>query len=159
MDLRKIRRKRAFWWTAFGLWLVLAVYLSSQNGSGSSDVSGWLATKLWRVSNALTKVLLDRGISYATFHFCVRKLAHFTVHLVLAFVTMRASAWSFPRREEATHFTVVLALFMAIFDELIQLVAPGRSSVALDGVINLGGAVVGLLVSSRLGPNKPTKTS
>jgi len=152
MNTRKIRQKRIFWWAVFGLWLVLTVYLSSQNGSGSSDVSSWLAAKLWRASNAFTRTMLDRGISYSTFHFYIRKLAHFTVHLVLAFVTVRAAAWSFATKKDALRFAFALTVFLALFDEAIQLAAPGRTSAVLDGAINLSGVLVGLFISSRFGP-------
>ncbi|MBQ3293862.1 VanZ family protein [Candidatus Saccharibacteria bacterium] len=154
MSRRKIRFWRAFWWSLFAIWLVLTVYLSSQNGSGSSDVSSWLADKLWRASNVVTKALLDRGMSFATFHLLVRKLAHFTVHLFLAFFAVRASAWSFSQRREGLRFAWILSICLAVFDEAIQLLAPGRVSALLDGGINLAGVTLGALISSLLGPRQ-----
>lgn len=159
MDGQKIRFRRAFWWTAFGLWLILTVYLSSQNGSGSSDISGWFATKIWRASNVLTRVLLDRGISYVKFHFYIRKLAHFTVHLILAFTATHAAVWSFSSRKTALRFAIALTVFLALFDEVIQVAAPGRASAMFDGVINIFGVMVGLLISSRAGPESLSEFS
>ncbi len=147
MNLRRIRFKRAFWWCFFAIWLILTVFLSSQAADGSSALSREVSVKLWRV---LIKIFGDFKLS--TFHFYVRKFAHAFVHLVLAFAAIRASLWSFSERKAGLWFAVLFSVFIALFDEAIQLISPGRSSALLDGAINLLGVLIGSLISSRFGP-------
>ena len=153
MSQSKTRVWRAFWWSLFAVWLVLTVYLSSQNGPGSASVSGWLSIWLWKVVNNATGALFERTMAFATFHLLVRKFSHFFVHLVLAFLVTRASAWSFSWRKEGIRFAWIFAISLALFDEAVQMLAPGRVSAVFDAGLNLSGAAIGAFISSRFGPS------
>jgi len=148
MNTRKKRLKRAFWWSFFAVWLVLTVFLSSQSGYGSSSLSRIISVKLW---HGFIKVF--GNFSLATFHFYFRKFAHAFVHFVLAFVTVRASLWSFPERASALRFALIFSTCIALFDEAIQLVSPGRSSAFFDAGLNLSGVIVGTFLSACIRTN------
>ena len=152
MSSRTILFKKVFWCTLFVLWASLIIFFTTQNGSDSSEVSGFVAEKIWRVSNRLLNSVFGRDISFITFHFIVRKIAHFLIHFVFAFIAVRASAWNFPDRKFALIFAWGISLVVAVLDEAAQLSVPGRYGIAADAGINLAGTVLGALLSSFIGP-------
>ena len=148
MISRAILFKKVFWCTLFVLWASLIIFFTTQNGSDSSEVSGFVAEKIWRVLNRL----LGHDISFITFHFIVRKIAHFSIHFVFAFIAIRASVWNFPDRKFALIFAWGISLVVAVLDEAAQLSVPGRYGIFADAGINLAGTVLGALLSSFIGP-------
>ncbi|MBR3319886.1 VanZ family protein [Candidatus Saccharibacteria bacterium] len=145
--MQRISRKKhaIIWWLVSIVWLSLTVYLSSQIGSESANLSRTIAEFSW---NLLSKFLSKLG--FARYHFYVRKLAHFFVHAVLAFTVYRASNYSFKRKGAVVAFTLILVTSVAVFDEIIQLQAPGRVSTSMDAGINLLGVCIGTCLSSIL---------
>jgi VanZ family protein len=154
--MSKQKSMRWFWWSLFAAWALLTFFLSAQSGDGSSSLSHNLAIWLWR---AMRVVFGDSvtHIKFIAFHRVFRKVTHFVVHMVLAFLLVRASCWTFSSRKTALWFSWVLAIFIAIIDEAIQIVAPGRVSMLYDAGLNLSGTVLGAFISSLIGPKNLNK--
>ena len=151
MVMRKRYTKRILWWSLFAGWLVLTVYLSTQNGTESAYLSQDIALKVWRSLRAIIGEGLF-NMKFIVFHRIFRKVTHFMIHFVLAFLLVRASCWTFPSKKTALGFAWIFAIAVAILNEAVQLVSPGRVSAMFDAGLNLGGAVLGALISSFLGP-------
>ena len=134
------------WWGLFIVWLVLTVSLSGQDGSGSYAPSNTVSSKPWQFFHKLFPNLEE-----SEFRFYVRKLAHFGIHFVLAFFCFRASRYTFKTRPAAFFVAVTLTITIAVFDELIQMEAPGRVSIPADAIINAVGAIIGTIVSLLFG--------
>ena len=136
-----IVKKQAFRWTLVILWLILTVYLSQQTGTESSATSSWLAHKLFRIIE-----LLGINVSYSAFHAVLRKIAHFGIHFILAWLGYRALLISCDKRRNTILITVTLFGAIALFDEAIQSIAPGRAMMLFDAMINLSGVVLGTII-------------
>ena len=134
-------KKQTFRWILVILWLTLTVYLSQQSGIESSATSGWLAHRLFRIFE-----FLGINISYQVFHAIFRKIAHFGIHFILAWLGYRALLISCNKRRNAITVTLVLFGAIAIFDEAVQGIAPGRAMMLFDALINLSGVLLGTIV-------------
>ena len=147
----KQKSMRWFWWSLFAMWALLTFFLSSQNGDGSASLSQDLALWIWRGMRVVFGDSVTH-IKFLVFHQVFRKVTHFAVHMVLAFFLVRASCWTFSSRKTALWLSWVLAISIAVIDEVVQLVAPGRVSMLYDAGLNLGGTVLGAFISSLFGP-------
>ncbi len=72
----------------------------------------------------------------------LRKIGHLAVYALLAFVTV--SALRALRVPHVVTFTVLLGTLYAVTDEFHQSLVPGRSSLATDVLIDIGGLLIGL---------------
>ncbi len=155
MNSRTILFKKVLWCSLFVLWSLLIIFLTTQNGSESGEFSGFIAEKIWRALNRPLGLLFGHTMSFSAFHFFIRKLAHFSVHFVFAFIAIRATIWNFSERRPALVFAWIVAILVAILDEAAQLSVPGRASAVTDAGINLAGVFFGAFLSSLLGPKSP----
>ena len=131
------------WWLVSIVWIMLALFLSGQAGDSSALLSDGIAEPTYGIIHRFFP-----GLSYAGYGMLVRKLAHFGLHAVLAFALFRASSYSFRRKGAALATALIIALIVALFDELIQLEAPGRYSTVMDAGINVFGVFVGTSLSA-----------
>ena len=134
-------RRQLFRWTLVTLWLILTVHLSRQTGVESSTVSGWLAHGLYHICDAL-----GINLSFVTFHAVLRKIAHFGIHFILAWLGYRALLVSCEQKRNAIILSLVLYGVIAIVDEAIQGISPGRAMMLGDAIINLFGIVLGVII-------------
>ena len=136
-----LMRKQLFRWSLVTIWLILTVYLSQQTGTESAAMSGWLAHSIYHICD-----VLGINLSYAVLHMVLRKIAHFGIHFVLAWLGYRAMLISCEKKHYAIIATVVLYGIIAVFDELIQGISPGRVLMLGDLLINLSGIVLGVII-------------
>ncbi|MBR6134128.1 VanZ family protein [Candidatus Saccharibacteria bacterium] len=134
------KRRLVFRWVLVFGWLVLTVYLSQQPSAESSATSGWLARILFKVVRHFRP-----SASYAIFHHLVRKAAHFIAHFVLAWLGYRAFMLCFNKQLYAVVSALSIFGLIAVYDELIQSVAPGRAMMIGDAMINIAGIFSGVL--------------
>lgn len=84
-------------------------------------------------------------ISYDILSIIIRKGAHFTEYLLLGF------SWMFVFFEKeyvkiGMKYALILSFFTASIDETIQLFVPGRSGSMIDVLIDMAGAITGILL-------------
>jgi VanZ family protein len=80
--------------------------------------------------------------SVDTLHYILRKGAHFTVFLVLAFCVAHSLKY-YMKRRLLFFLAWGIAAFYGVLDEIHQYFVPGRACEILDMVINASGAFVG----------------
>ena len=154
--MSKQKSMRWLWWSLFVVWAILTFFLSSQNGDGSASLSQKIALWFWRG----TRLVFGGSVShirFIVFHRFFRKMTHFVVHMILAFFLVRASCWTFSSRKTALWFSWIFAILIAVIDEAVQLIAPGRVGTFYDAWLNLGGITLGAFISSLLGPKNLNK--
>lgn len=134
------KRRLLLRWVLVLGWLALTVYLSQQPGIESSATSNWLARLLFRVVRHFRP-----STSFAVFHHLVRKAAHFGIHFVLAWLGYRAFVLCLDKRLYAVVSTLALFGLIAVFDELVQSMAPGRAMMVGDMLINVAGVACGTI--------------
>ena len=125
------------------LWITMIFCFSSQKGTSSSNLSNGLIYKVTsyitgnKVSNK-EKVILSN--KYSKF---VRKMAHFSVYLILGVLVISfISEFNIKRRYL---LAVILCVLYALTDELHQYFVPGRSCELLDVLLDSASSFLGVL--------------
>jgi VanZ family protein len=129
----KKSRLRIFllWLPVIALMAVIFVF-SHQSGDGSRELSDSLLNDVFNIDATLLFTLI------------IRKLAHMLEYALLCFLSCNALKNSGDKRWAVS--SVILTLFYACTDEVHQLLVPGRAGKTYDVVVDMAGAVVGLLI-------------
>ena len=123
-------------WLPWLCWMGLIFYLSDQDKLHSRETSSWFLFPFrWL------------GMSYAEmegWHLpeLVRKLAHFSVYLVLFLWSYRLDRHYWPQSPWPWR-ALLWCLLYAISDEIHQIYVPGRGPHVLDVLIDSSGALAG----------------
>ena len=115
-------------------------YLSSQDGNTSGHLSGGLSEVLYSILQWLRIPLSEE-----TFHFILRKGAHFTAYLLLGLLF---AFWQDAKTLKEYLLCLFFSFLYALSDELHQRFVPGRSGELRDVLIDTTGAFTGLLLLS-----------
>lgn len=136
-----MQRKKRRW-----LWLLVAAYIafifsnSLVDGGTSGEISG-------SISAAIFSLLQKIGIApdQNTFHFLIRKLAHFTEYAGLGVLVRIVTG----RRTGAGSWLLRLVFLISVplVDETIQRFVPGRSGSFRDCLIDMAGYLTGFLIA------------
>lgn len=105
-------------------------------GSVSSEQSSFIVKIMYP--------LFENYLSINKFTMIIRKLAHFTLFMLLAIVF--ANYYLTIKIKKPYVITLFQALLVAIIDESIQLLIPGRAGLIRDIAIDFSGAIVGSLI-------------
>lgn len=116
------------------VWMGIIFYLSHQPANKSAETS----LELVNIVLNIIPVTPDYEI---IFHTMIRKSAHFIAYAILGILVYFAY-----RGRYAVLFTLSICLLFAISDEIHQLFIPGRSGEVRDVLIDLSGAVFGVLI-------------
>ena len=140
--MKNSRKKVILGWIIFLIWLGMAIFLSTQDYSGSVTVSGSLAR--WTYNN--TTCLFGK-IPLARFHFYFRKVGHFIMHFGVGLFGLMAIWWTLRKRKLALLLALILGITIAIFDEVMQTQVAGRTPDLVDGIINITSVLAGLVAA------------
>ena len=141
-NITKILREKKLW-----LWLLAACYIvfifsnSLADGTASGELSGKLSAVLY---SFLEK--LGFAAKPDTFHFLIRKMAHFTEYAGLGVLIRIATAKSTGSGKWLLR--LVFLISVPLVDETIQLFVPGRGGSFTDCLIDMSGYVTGFLIAS-----------
>ena len=111
------------------LWMIFIFIMSSFNANDSANQSNFIVFFISHIFNINNLVLLS---------FIVRKLAHFTEYLILGILIYNYSL--------KLDLSTLICLLYAISDEIHQIFTPGRSCQIKDVIIDLLGAICGILI-------------
>ena len=124
--------------------LTMIFTFSTQDGEASGSLSTQVTQVLVRTFSNVD--IPENSAQFASLHHLVRKLAHATVYCTLA-LCCAALAHTYPLPAGARYLTSgALCLLCATADECQQLMRAGRSGAFTDVLIDMGGAVAGLLI-------------
>lgn len=136
-------------WTPALVWMYVIFMFSSQPASQSNELSvGFTRLLVETLGNLLPFNIETSAISsfVAQLNHIVRKLAHFSVYLVLGVLVSRALVKNgFKGRVFLISFLICSTY--AVTDELHQLFVPGRGCQIKDVFIDSLGAFVGILLN------------
>lgn len=136
------------------LWMILIFLFSNQNGNESSALSNGFINntiiKVYEVFHPLAseeeKLEVVREWSYP-----IRKLAHFTVYLVLGILAfLNLKEYTLIGKKEICLLLVFCFLY-AISDEIHQRFVPGRSCELKDVFIDTCGSLIGISIAYFVG--------
>ena len=130
--------------------------------AGSTDLLSAAHTSRFLVPILLW---LDPHISFATLaviQLIVRKLGHVTEYAILAALLWRAMRhhWALVRRSfwKPATIALVVAMIYATTDEFHQSFTPSRTATVHDVMIDILGAIVGLMICRMFVRNRTTAT-
>lgn len=136
--------KKMILWIITLAWAALIFCFSAQPATQSSDLSLSVTARIVNTLPAVRKLpQAERTDIVQALHGLVRKLAHFSLYLVLGFLLQMLFAsygMSFGR---AFWLALAIGALYAASDELHQLFVPGRSGQMTDVLIDGGGICAG----------------
>lgn len=135
------RRKHAWMWVLTALFILMIWHNSIATGTESGNLSRRVAEFLLRYVNR-TGFYID----FDTFHFYVRKLAHFSEYFALAcLVTL--SSYSCPLIRPIRIQPFFFWIIVPCIDEAIQHFVPGRYGSPFDVCIDMAGFFCGIILT------------
>ena len=128
------------------LWMTLIFYLSSQPADLSTEVSDigvgytteFLSLVFYKTNSESIASFLIEHIAY------VRKAAHVFEYFVLGFMASMNTRELLKNRTFSA--SLIFCFFFAAGDEFHQLFVPGRSGSAVDVLIDMCGAFIGVFL-------------
>ena len=111
------------------IWMIFIFVMSSFNANDSAIQSNIITHFLSQLFNIYNLELLS---------LTVRKLAHFSEYLILGILI-----YNYCLRFD---LSALICLFYAISDEIHQIFTPGRSCQIIDVIIDLLGAICGIII-------------
>jgi len=141
---KKVTKTKIKWgiWAAVLLWMVVIFCFSAQNGTQSAHLSETVQQYIVQIVGAAPQVQDTND------QFVLRKLAHFTVYLVLGGLCMSALLQTprFTRMRTKAAVALAISTGYAASDELHQLFVGGRAARLLDIGIDAVGAFCGIML-------------
>ncbi|MCE5286409.1 MAG: VanZ family protein [Pelosinus sp.] len=148
-QLNRIKIVKIALWGVVFLWLVLIFALSAQPAERSDllskRITGIIAGAIsWIASLDIDAKTINGLIS--VWNNVVRKFAHGWVYFILGILVIKAITYTRLTGFKAYVLTLVFCSIYAASDEFHQLFVPGRSGQISDVLIDLLGAVFGMVV-------------
>lgn len=124
-------------------WMILIYYFSQQ--------TVYESIRLSRVVTMVFTNILDTFFPYFVFeveyiHHIVRKLAHFTIYLILGVLVSYLLKVGKVKEWKVIILAVICCLLFAISDETLQLFIYGRGAQLTDVLIDIAGASLGIII-------------
>lgn len=118
------------------VWIALIFFLSAEGADSSQARSGVIVGIL---RDSFSVDLADSFLSFLT-----RKAAHIIAYFILGLVIYSIIKTYELTTKRAIFFSVIFAMLYAVFDEIHQLLVPGRSGEVRDIFIDTIAASVGI---------------
>lgn len=115
--------------------MFLIFFFSSQSGEESGELSGFVAAVIEKIP------MVGAGLQVIN----IRKLAHFSIYLLLGLLTERAVMLHSGRQSICFGAALLICFLYACSDEFHQSFVPGRGPSFRDVMIDTAGALVGIL--------------
>lgn len=131
-------------WVVFAIWIIIATYLSSQNGSSTSETS-------LRFIRFFAKYVPVVRRHESLCNDILRKMAHVIIFMLLCGLLFFALFTTLKNTKQAYIGAVSFSLFFALFDEAKKLFIPGRHLHWLDVGMNMVGVLIGIVIVCLLG--------
>lgn len=126
-------------WCLTAGWLILALFLSSQTGAETGNLS-------MSISSFIGKALGLAESTTPTINTVIRKAAHIVVYLILSSFAAAAAIITFTKHRFAWLWPLPPCVLIAILDEVRKAAIPGRHCSWGEAGLNVLGCVVGGII-------------
>ena len=144
----KLIKRYIFW--AISIALMVFIFLNShETATESTKTSASLIEQILTIfmPKFVSWPIEQKELLIKSLQFIVRKGAHFSVYLVLGASCFGAlNTYSIKMRNKCT-LALLISFVYAISDEIHQLFIEGRSGQVSDVILDLSGAVTGVLIT------------
>jgi len=130
-------------WTLVIVWMAVIFSFSAQPAHESDGLSKSVILFIIGLAKRVMP-LSDLAVDIATLNHLIRKVAHFTVYLVLGVLTVNSLKASGVPIFKAAIWALAICIVYAATDEIHQMFVPGRYAQVKDVLIDSVGAVVGI---------------
>ena len=131
------------------LWMIVIFSFSNQKANDSSKLSDGLILKTVRIIEKITNKEYSDEEILEKFVRPVRKLAHFTIYLILGvLVYLYIKEFNISNK---FIISLLICILYAISDEIHQLFIVGRSGKILDVLIDSLGSLTGIFIIKKVG--------
>ncbi|MDF2678620.1 MAG: phosphotransbutyrylase [Bacillota bacterium] len=147
----KKTKNRIISWLPVILWMLIIFLFSSQPASDSDGFSRGFTSILIDIIGRILPidVVTSTGADViAKYNHIVRKLAHFTVYLILSILVANALENNKKFNYKIFLYSLLICVFYAISDEFHQLFVSGRGCQIKDVLIDSIGSFMGLVIYS-----------
>lgn len=133
-------KKKIFKWSLVVLLMFIIFYFSNQSSNVSSTTSSGIVKNIFDLFN------LNDIFGFDAFHTLIRKMAHFSIYLLLGFLVYNALFNKKTSSINVLLHAILIVCLYAISDEIHQLFIMGRSGEIRDVLIDTIGGSVGSLL-------------
>src|SRR5690625_808038 len=137
------KKHRILAWFVVVAWMGVIFYLSHQPANVSSKLSTGITLQFIQIIETLLPFV---HLSLDTWHFLIRKSAHFIAYFLLGVFIINALYVSGSRNDQAVTTAIMISFCYAVSDEVHQLFIPGRSGEVTDVLIDTFGATSGIIL-------------
>lgn len=131
------------------LWMIVIFSFSNQKANDSSKLSDGLILRTVRIIEKITNKEYSDEEILEKFVRPVRKLAHFTIYLILGvLVYLYIKEFNISNK---FIISLLICILYAISDEIHQLFIVGRSGKILDVLIDSLGSLTGIFIIKKVG--------
>lgn len=131
------------------LWMIVIFSFSNQKADDSSKLSDGLILKTVRIIEKITNKEYSDEEILEKFVKPVRKLAHFTIYLILGvLVYLYIKEFNISNK---FIISLLICILYAVSDEIHQLFIVGRSGRILDVLIDSLGSLTGIFIIKKVG--------
>ena len=133
-------------------WLIIIIYLaiiftfSNQNGIQSNQISKEIVKEVKETVPFTHTIQKNLHFEKPDWNYILRKTAHFTEYLILAFLFFRALIYCRVRAKKSFIIVLALCILYALLDEFHQTFVMGRTPRITDVMIDISGAVLALIL-------------
>lgn len=131
-------------------WMGFIFYMSSNNGEISHQKSNKIVNLIENKtknenSEANKSTIKEQQVKEKRLDYLVRKNAHAFMYMVLALLVSSVFFMYNKRGKNTIVYILFICLFYAVTDEFHQSFVPERTSAVSDVLVDLGGALIGLI--------------
>lgn len=130
--------KKYFSWSLVIIWMIIIFLLSAQTASDSEMISTGITDLVYQLLNSVFP-----NLNIDTLHLVIRKLAHFTMYLVLGVLLLNALNYNNQKQSYNLVLALIISLLYAISDEIHQMFVSGRAGQIYDVLIDFLGSLIG----------------
>lgn len=128
-------------WVVVFVWMLVIFNFSAQVKGDSNSVSLGVTEV---VVNMVEKILPNVDIDVDNVNHIIRKMAHFSIYLVLGMLGLNAMRRSGVIDRKSVYISLLICVLYAMSDEIHQSFVPGRGPQVRDVGIDSMGAVTGV---------------
>lgn len=133
-------KKTILKWGLVILLMLIIFYFSNQSSNASSTTSSGIVKNIFDLFNLKDVFVFD------AFHTLIRKMAHFSIYLLLGFLVYNALFNKKVSSINVLLYSILIVCLYSISDEIHQLFIIGRSCEVRDILIDTIGGSIGSLL-------------
>jgi VanZ family protein len=131
------------------LWMIVIFLFSSQPSNNSTILTNNFISKIMHFTTFNTISISDLNAIIRDIFLPVRKVAHFSEYFVLGILSYNFFC-NIKKTKYIMHFSILFCFTYALSDEVHQLYVIGRNGSLIDVVIDTCGALLGIVIFSKV---------